>query len=583
MYKFLSILLLLFSTGVRAQDVSVTPVLPDSDMQYCLPLDMEPFLAGNFGELRNNHFHAGLDFKTQSTVNHPVRAFADGYVCRAGINAYGYGLVLYVRHPQYNLTSVYAHLNGFSAEIYNKVRARQAEMEENNPQIWFEPDELPVRMGDIIAQSGNTGSSGGPHVHFELRDCNDDDDAFYNPMPFFADSIADHKPPRASHVYLYPLGGWANGQGVRQSAAVIVQQSGRRTLNRTFTAWGRVGLGIKAYDYMENQSNTYGVTSIKLFMDDRLIYSFSCRGFRHSECRFTNSLTDYPAWINQRSLIQKSFIEPGNRLQMIDRSLGDGSFVIDEERLYQFRYELSDAHGNKSEVSFSIKGKKETRTNTNPIWSDLPSGTRTEKGVLVRSQEPFRLDTLGCRISIEPGNLYSDAVLPFRRTVAAENVKPGVSDIYTIGDVCVPIHGSISISIPIPQSYADTLTCPEQLYIVNADGGYVGGEYRDGAVHADVNTFGRYMVRRDSTRPTAAFTSLTWHRGNLSLSDSGSGIRSYKVFIDGHFVPFDMNRYGRRYGYPIHFGIEKGKTHEIVIHVVDNCGNESVIETKKYF
>ncbi len=571
-------------TGAWAQTASLTPVLPDSGMQYCLPIDMEPFLAGNFGELRKNHFHAGLDFKTQSTVNHPVRAFADGYVCRAGINAYGYGLVLYVRHPQYQLTSVYAHLNGFSAYIYNKVRARQAEMEENNAQVWFEPDELPVKMGDIIAQSGNTGSSGGPHVHFELRDCNDDDDAFYNPMPFFVDSIADHKPPRASHVYLYPLGGLANGQSVRQTAAVIKSQSGQRTLNRVFTAWGRVGLGIKAFDYMENQSNLYGVTSIQLYKDDELIYHYDCRGFRYSERRYTNSLTDYAAWLLHGSLIQKSFIEPGNRLQMIDHTLGDGTFVIDEERTYQFRYVLSDAHGNQSEICFPVRGKKFPHGPANsPLWSDMPAGTRTGKGILVRCQEPFRFDSLGCSFSLDPGNLYADAILPFWKSLVAEPVKPCVSDIYTIGEVSVPVHGTFPISIPIPKAYADTLTHPEQLYIVNVDGGYEGGEYRDGAVHANVSAFGRYAVRRDTKKPIAGFTSLTWNRGQISVSDVGSGVKQFKVFIDGKFVPFDLNRYGCRYGYPRHFGIEKGKTHTIRIWITDYCGNENEIETKRYF
>lgn len=544
---------------------------------------MEPFLAGNFGELRNNHFHAGLDFKTQSTVNHPVYAFADGYVCRAGINAYGYGLVLYVRHPQYNLTSVYGHLNGFSAEIYKKVRARQAEMQENNAQVYFQPGELPVQMGQTIAQSGNTGSSGGPHVHFELRDCNDEDDAFYNPMPFFADRIADHKAPRASHVYLYPLGGLANGQGVRQTASVIVGQGGKRTLNRVFTAWGRVGLGLKAYDYMENQSNTYGVTEVKLYADDRLIYHFNCQAFRFSERRYTNSLTDYAAWVRQRSMIMKSFIEPGNHLQMLDHTLGDGTLVIDQERTYQLRYELTDAHGNRSEVHFRIKGQKGTLPTSNPVWSNLPNGTRTDKGILVRSQQGLDIDTLGCHISLPAGALYTDVVLPIRQVSTTQSIKPCLSSIYAVGDIGIPVHGTYSLSIALPKAIADTLTQPEKFYLVNIDGGYIGGTYHNGALQAQVSSFGRYAIRRDDRKPTASLVSLTWNRGQLSIADSGSGVKQYKVFIDGQFVPFDQNRYGRRYGYPRHFGIKKGQTHQIRIWVVDHCGNETVIETQKYF
>jgi hypothetical protein len=127
------------------------------------------------------------------------------------------------------------------------MRPRQIALEENNIQLSFEPNEIPVKKGEVIAKSGNTGSSGGPHVHFELRDCNDANDEFYNPMPFFRDQISDRKAPRASHIYIYPLGGLVCGQNARQTATIITAQSGQRTVNRNLTAWGRVGLGLKAF------------------------------------------------------------------------------------------------------------------------------------------------------------------------------------------------------------------------------------------------------------------------------------------------------------------------------------------------
>lgn len=557
------------------------PVLPDAKYPYQAPLNMDLFLAGNFGELRNNHFHAGLDFKTQGIVDQPVYSFADGYVCRVGINARGYGLVLYVRHPQMGLTSVYGHLNGFSDYIYNKVREKQIEMELNNIQVAFDPGELPVKMGDMIAKSGNTGSSGGPHVHFELRDCNDSDDEFFNPMPFFREQIADHRAPRASHIYFYPLGGLVNGLTVRQQAAVIIAQSGVRTTNRTVSAWGRIGLGLKAFDYIENMGNTYGVYRIQLYMDDKLIYSFVADRFRHSERRYTNSLTDFRGWVNNRSMIQKSFIEPGNHLRMIDKTLGDGTVIIDEERPYHFRYVLEDAHGNKSEIEFNIKGKKGTLPQV--PYEGLKSGTWLNKGILVRANESLDFDSLGCHIKMPAQNLYTDTELPFRRTVQTDPQRPCVSDVFVIGSQSIAVHDYYDLTIPLPKGYADTLTNPQQLYIVNLDGGYIGGTYKDGAMHARVMEFGHFAIRRDTSKPSGTIVSMTWNNAQISVSDRGSGVAKYKVFIDGHFVPFDLNRYGRRTGQPRYYGVERNKMHDVLIWVQDYCGNESTIEMKKRF
>ena len=574
-----AIIVIMISTGFWA--MAQGPVLPDSVHEYRSPLDMELLLAGNFGELRNNHFHAGLDFKTQGSVDHPVYSFADGYVCRVGINALGYGLVVYVRHPQMGLTSVYGHLNGFSDYIYNKVRARQVELEENNIQLTFGPDELPVKMGDVIARSGNTGSSGGPHVHFELRDCNDADDEFFNPMPFFRRDISDKKPPRASTIYFYPLGGVVNGLKVRQTASVIVTQSGTRTTNRTVSAWGRIGLGLKAFDYIENMANTYGVYRIQLYVDDRLVYHFVADRFKYSERRYTNSLTDFRGWVNQRSMIQRSFIAPGNHLRMLDRSLGDGTFVVDEERPYRIRYVLTDAHGNKSEIAFQIKGKKSILP-ADP-YEGLPTGTVTSKGILVRVGDQLEFDSLGCHISMPAENLYETTVLPFRRTVQTDPQRPCVSDVFVVGNASMAVHDFYDLTIPLPKAYADTLTQPEQLFVVNLDGGYVGGTYSNGAMHVKVREFGHFAVRRDISKPTGAIVSMTWNRAQISVADRGSGVAQYKVFIDGHFVPFDLNRYGKRLGQPRYYGIEKGKMHDVRIWVKDNCGNESFTDMKKFF
>ncbi len=583
-------------------------LMPDS-MHCCLPLDLDVALAGNFGELRSGHFHAGLDFKTQGSTGHPVRAFADGYVCRVGVNAYGYGLVVYVRHPQYGLTSVYGHLSAFNDSIAVHVRRKLVQMEANNsPQVAFLPDELPVSMGDVIAKSGNTGSSGGPHVHFELRDCNDADDTYYNPLLCFGQSVVDHKAPRAQNVYVYPLGGVVDGKAFRRSAAVTVvgQASQNRCTARTFTAWGRLGFGIKAYDYMDGQNNRFGVYAVRLFIDDSLVYCCQIDSFRYTERRYINSLTDFAEWTNHRGMIMRSFVEPGNRLCIIGHTKqGDGIVTINEERPYRVRYELFDWHGNYSTVNFVVKGQRTSLSSTGPLWSSLPSGTLTDVGYLVRYGHPFRLDTAGCRFELHPAQLYGDVLVPFscsaktsaatgtsapttpatasRATTAAATSKILQSDtylspIYTIGRKDIPVHAPFPLAIRVSEAYASDSALARQLYIRNLDSGYVGGQYKDGALHATTLSFGRFAVCRDSIAPSISVVRMGWRSAQISVTDKGSGLAGYKVYIDGQFVPFPMNRYGRMLGHPSDYGIVRGR-HTVVIRAEDNCGNKSVLET----
>lgn len=593
---------------IRYADV---PPMVDPEVRYQLPIDTRIALAGNYGELRPDHFHAGLDFKTDQSIGHPVYSFADGFVRRAAINAYGYGLVLYVEHPALGLTSLYGHLDTFSQKVWQKVRERQVAEQLNNADLTFGPDELPVKRGEVIALSGNTGSSGGPHVHFELRNIPDDDnDIFYDPQMFFLRELRDTQAPRISHVYLYPQRGegLANGKTTRQvtsvtgKCATIGGEGGR--LAQPMTAWGRVGLGVKAYDYMDGQSNKYGVKHLRLLMElperdeqgqprYQLLYQFQQDAFRYSETRFTNSVTDYAAWVGQKSMIMKSFVEPGNRLQQIDPALGDGLVTIDQERRYHFIYELEDAHGNLTSLDFDIQG----------VRQEIPAVVRGPESLRVDPNHAFLLDSAGCVFSAPRGVFYTYADLTFRvadkatavRTVnqRVKNKKgkwvtvkkqeqyevPIESRVYTLGDVDAPMHTWCDLSVAVTGSVEH----PEQLYLTNLDGSGSVSKSHFVAATADqpatmqgrIRQRGRYAVRRDAKGPEIELGKSNWQKMQLSLSDAGSGVAQFKVMIDGKFVPFDMDHSGQYFGEPCHYGIGQNRTHQVEIWAVDNCGNET--------
>jgi hypothetical protein len=553
---------LLFAAPLRAQTVLET------GRANQLPIKMTPYLAGNFGELRPNHFHGGLDFKTQGTTGHPVYAFDDGYVARAAINAYGYGWVLYVAHPS-GLTTVYGHLSTFSDSIMARVRAYQMAHEENNPDITFAPGDLPVHRGQQIALSGNTGSSGGPHVHFEVRDTELGE--YYDPMVFFLDKITDTMAPEIRGLYLYPLGGVVNGATRMQSVALASNGRGGKTVPRTPTAWGRIGVGIKAYDRMDGTSNIYGVKAVRLYVDDSLVYSFQENNFVYEEHRFTNSVTDYREWRQNRSMIMKSFREPGNHLRMIRRAVNDGVLDINEERLYHLRYELQDAHGNKTTLPFTLRGQRTT----------LPPVKSRSAAHLARPGQAFTIDSAGFRFDAPAETFYTEVELPLKVQTAPDPNRPCVSPIYQLGDDNIPLHGYCTLTIDLPADVTDTT----QLYIACLNGGsspvvsrvVPARNHRPTALTAEVRQLGRYAVRRDTSAPTATLVSASSRSVVFKIGDAGSGVATWRGTIDGRFVPFMQNAQGQVVAHPADYGVQ-GAGHKVRLTLTDRCGNETTVQ-----
>ena len=597
-YIFSLLVLLLFPqcTSAQVQDELTDEIAPEEDVlvrhndpapkvdpgrRYQRPLlDVTTAIAGGYGELRPNHFHGGLDFKTDQTIGHPVYSFADGYVRRVGINAYGYGLVLYVEHPALGLTSVYGHLDTFSDEVWKVVRARQVKDEANNIDVTFGPDEIPVKEGQQIALSGNTGSSGGPHVHFELRNIpDDDDDICYDPMMYFLRELKDTQAPRISHIYLFPQAGKgvANGATSRQVSPVtgICATRGGQggAASKRLTAWGKVGIGLKAYDYMDGQANKYGIKDLRLLLEIpneseepryQLLYHFKQDAFRFSETRFTNSLTDYAAWVNDKSMIMKSFIEPANLLQQVDVSLGDGIVDFCEERPYHFIYELEDAHGNFTSLDFTVHGER----------SELPSYVQPDNTIWIEALKTQRIDTAGFRMHIPKGTFYTDLAMDFRITGKSTGM---LSDVFAVGRHDVPMHSYCPFSIELP----DTLTAPDKLYMANLDasGAVSHSSYKPAenghpaTMAARTREAGRFFVRCDDVAPTVSIVKAGYRSMQIAISDEESGIRKFRVLIDGKFVPFNMDARARYFGQPCNYGIAQNKEHLVQITAWDQCGN----------
>ena len=525
------------------------------------PMDIPVLLSGNFGELRSNHFHSGIDFKTQGVEGKPIHSVQDGYVSRISVSPWGYGNGLYITHPD-GTTTVYGHLQKFSQKITAYLKEKQYEQESFNVNLSLTPDELPVKKGELVALSGNTGSSGGPHLHFEVRDTETEEPM--DPIEYYKDLIKDTQAPKIQGIMVYsmPGKGVVNGSRRKLELKPVTAKNGKQTLTGKIEAWGEIGLAVKGYDYMDNTSNIYGIKDITLTADSQVIFHSNLDRFAFDESRYLNSFTDFEEWKEHRSFYIKSFVDPGNRLRFIE-SLNRGILTIDEPRTYHLTYQLADAFGNTTRLSIRIEGKEQP----------IPE-IDTENTELFHWWSDNRFGAKGIRLTIPKGNLYDD--LYFRYSVKEDSTALGATHI--LHNKPVAFHKSAKLSLRLQ---TDTLDNKQQYGIVRLQNGrrsWTGGVYRNGWVDADIKETGSYTLGQDLVPPTITpLNPATWVSKQaiaLRLSDNLSGVQTYRGEIDGQYVLFEMNS---KSVITYHFDKERlarGK-HTLKLVVTDACGNQS--------
>ena len=530
---------------------------------YTSPLDIPPALSANFGELRNNHFHSGIDFKTQQAVNKPVVAIADGFVSRISVSPNGYGLALYLDHLTGH-TSVYGHLNSFSGPIADYVKEKQYEQESYRTELYPEPGSLIVKKGQQIGLSGNTGSSGGPHLHFEVRDTRTQDPL--DPLTFFGRLIPDTQKPDIRGIAFYPVEGKGvvNGSSNPLRMNIPKNKSGVALAPpQPVNAWGRIGIAVKAYDRMNGQSNIYGVKHVRLFVDERQVFGSSIDRFPFSKTRMLNAFIDFEEWRERRSFYMKSFVEPGNTLKFYE-AVDNGYIDINEERDYRMRYELEDHNGNTLVYAFVVRGQKQTIPKPATCENFMP-------WILHNTFVDFDFT-----LDIPSGNLYNNLCYSHRKTGSTVYH----SDIHRVNDSPVPLHHNATVWIKLN---ADTLDNKQQYGIVEitetGNDNWIGGTYKRGGMEASIRELGRrYAVDIDTVPPKITpVNPEKWaaaRRIQIRLTDNKSGISTFKGTINGKFVLFSHDMKSSLYTYRFDDSrLEKGKTQELVFVATDRAGN----------
>ena len=516
------------------------------------PFDFPLALSGNFGELRSGHFHGGVDFKTQETIGWPIHCVADGYISRVTVSNGGYGNGMYITHKN-GYTTVYGHLSAFLPQIAERIRQYQYANETYVTDLTFGPDEFPVTEGDIVAMSGNTGYSFGPHLHMEVRLTATDEPV--DPLLFYKDRVADDVPPRASSVMLYPQ----KGSGVINGSAdkVFMEVKGTTVQAPVLTAWGRIGAGIAAYDYMTGTHNYYGVQSVQLFVDGELVSESKVGRFEFDENRMLDSWIDYEERMRTGAWYMRSTVAPNNPLRMLKTYNGNYGWVtINEERDYRFRYELRDIYGNLSVYKFTLKGQKQ----------DIPS-TLSNYMYFMKAGEPHIISWQDLTLWLPADALYENLQLDFKEGDGR----------YQFCVLPTPLKENAELRLQVKQP----LVADKSKYCIaevhGDDVSCIGGKYEYGWLKATVSSLGTYTVMVDTLAPRVTpYQQASWTAdGQVSfkLSDWGSGIRTYRGTIDGVWKLFKFSSKEMRLWCDLKEEHVARGHHVAEITVTDGCDN----------
>lgn len=548
------------------------------------PLDIEMLLSGNFGELRSNHFHSGIDIKTRGVTGHRVFAAADGYVSRIKVEAAGYGNTLYITHPG-GYTTVYAHLESFRSDISGYVRDRQYQAQQHAMNIFPGQQEWPVKKGDMIAFSGTSGYSFGPHLHFEIRDAN-----YQVPMNalLFGFDIKDDKAPRILSLYTYPgnRSSIVNGSSDKTRLEIIqVNGTYRLAGGDTIVADGIAGFGIEAFDYLNGANNRCGIYRIRMLVDGELKYEWKMDRFPFSHARYLNSYIDYEEKIRNNKLVQKAFVDPNNKLELYRNVKNAGWIDFSEARNYPVKFILEDSYQNPSILEFSVAGGT-SGSEDGDLAEDANEMHTTMKFAWPEKNE-FSAD--GIILKIPEKALYRDLEFIY---VKSEALSGAYSGLHSVHDPHTPIHLACELGIR-PGGLPEELYSKALIGTVDEDGelGSAGGEWKDSMVWTQIREFGNYTVIIDTTpprikplNPPDPNQAISGKSVRFRVTDEISGIKSYEGYIDNNWVLFEYDAKNDLVYYRFDPGrLTSGQNHELELYITDNKENIAYYYTEFYW
>lgn len=571
-FFFIFISFLILESNLFAQSK-----LPETQkcIDFISPVDYALDLSANFGELRYNHFHSGLDIRTKQTEGLPVRAIEDGYVTHINVWGHGYGKVIFVVHKN-GIVSVYAHLQRFNTAITEWLHNYQYQAKVNEVSVDVPADALPIKKGEIIALSGNSGSSRGPHLHFELRD--QSMKYVYNPLIYYADSLKDNIPPKFFYLAVYPLddNSLVNGTRGRKLIRIIYSSVLKKyVLQQALSVSGKIGFAIQANDFFPRNYHDFGIYSLALQCDSQTVYSNTFDVHSLDDKRYINSYIDYEHFVRTGKYFQKMYIEQGNKMDTRTKTINNGVISCLKDTTYKITVTAGDYHNNSAQLTFNLRVKTQT-----------PAPIVDSTSVLLLCEKDNQIQSYDMRLNIEAGKLYNDMRFSYGKDSVSKH-RYLLSDVYKIGSTVVPLHSGVSFSIPL-RNKEIYQTHSKKIYLaqVSPKGfpvGYLPIKYDEGWATGYPDKFGAYAIAIDTIKPSIRARAL---RDGISLAkaagfslqifDYQSGIASYDGYIDDEWTVMESDK--KRALITCIFDdkrVERGKKHVFLLVVKDMCGNEA--------
>jgi hypothetical protein len=529
------------------------------------PLDINIVLAGTFAELRSNHFHSGLDIKTKRVEGLKVYGIANGYVSRIKVAHFGYGKALYVTHPN-GYTSVYAHLQKFSPEIETYIKAKQYEAESYEIELFPTAKELNINKGDIIAYSGNTGSSGGPHLHFEIRD---NAERPINPMLFGID-VEDTTKPTISNVYAYPIGinSHVNGSNKKQNLRVIPLKNGDYKIE-DLKAFGTIGFSVATVDRQDLAANKNGVYNISTFYNGNQNLEIDFKRFSFAETKHLNRLIDYSHFKENKERLQKLFIEENNPLSLYNNTIDNGYIKVYDSTSSVYKVKISDYKGNTTNLDVSIKGD-------NILPNDVEEEVNTKHYIQHDLEAVLEQDNV--KVKFYKDTFYDSFFIDF-------NVN---NDTLTLHKPSLPLKKSFTISFDISNFKEEDL---KQLYIAELIGwnnwpSYSPTKRKGNTLSTYTKDLGTYVLARDTIAPTIKplnFNDGSWLSKyrflKVEIDDEGTGVSNYRATVNGKWILMEYDYKKNTLIYDFNDAVVTETKNKLKVIVTDNVGNSTTFET----
>lgn len=581
-------------------------------------------LSGGFGDLRTNHFHAGIDIRTGGIEGYNVYAAAEGYVSRLLVRQGGYGNALYITHPN-GYTTLYGHLKNYNYKIEKYLREKQYAQQAWPIEIVLQPNEIIVQKGEIVAISGNTGASGGPHLHFEIRDENEN---ALNPLRFGFPEIQDSQQPVVERVVLKTLNANSrvNGEFGRVSMAPVRGNAQDYTLPKILKAHGTVGLELYTYDKSQTSPFRMGINELEVQVDGRTTYKLNLQKMPFDISKDINVHIDYDVAESNGVRIQKCYVADGNRLSIYETDENNGKIIIKDNQLHNVFVKIKDSFNNESTLSFSIQGElpnenfvdelsdegdfsgniytsitentlairaKNTKAGSAILqYKGVPKQaplayTRGKESVYLYDLNQGIVDFVQVENSTDRINIKKEVLPKAGEYYAESNLQIDFNDaLYDTLYLKTTLLGNkLSINtekIPLKDFMTVTwkpsgisVSPKSGVYYVNDGRKFLGGTWIGNEIQFKTKELGDFQIISDFEAPAIRPVKIDSTELRFTISDALSGIQDFNCYVNGQWVLMD-------YEYKSHriWSIKRNEfdyfSGDVKVEVTDNVGNVGV-------